>query len=72
MTMTTEEMMTFKKNYLDKMSQKSQKVILTPYDVRRKDAWALKIFGSSEYSWMFDVLIPNIDHAKEYGYEIAV
>ncbi|WP_294959194.1 hypothetical protein [Sulfurovum sp.] len=69
--MTTEEMMRFKKNYLEKLSENSRKVILTPYEARRKDAWAENLFGSSEYSFMFSVLVHNVDNAKENGYEVA-
>lgn len=69
--MTTEEMMKFKKSYLEKLKTKSRKIILTPYEVRRKDAWAENVFGSAEYDFMFDVLIPNVEHAKEYGYDVV-
>lgn len=69
--MTTEEMIVFKKKYLELVKVSSVKVILTPYEAKRKDLWAKNVFGSSEYSFMFSVLIPNEDHAKEYGYEIA-
>ena len=70
--MTTENMITFKKDYLNLLKKKSRKIILTPYEARRHDAWAENIFGSSEYSFMFEVLISNVDHAKTYGYEIAI
>jgi hypothetical protein len=69
--MTTEEMMKFKKNYLDRLSKNSKKIILVPPESRRRDAWSQNVFGSSEYTFMFDVLIPNEEHAKEYGYDIA-
>ena len=70
--MTTEAMMEFKKNYNERLGKGSVKIILTPYEVKRKDAWSESVFGSAEYTFMFDVLIPNIEHAKEFGYEIAV
>ena len=70
--MTTEEMIVFKKDYLNLIKKNSAKVILTAHEARRHDAWAENIFGSSEYLFMFDVLISNVDHAKEYGYEIAI
>ncbi len=69
--MTTEQMMEFKNTYLEKLKTKSKKIILTPYEVRRKDAWSENVFGSSEYAFMFDVLIPNVEHAKEHGYDIV-
>ncbi len=70
--MTTEEMMKFKKSYLEKRKQNSKKIILTAYEARRKDAWSENVFGSSEYVFMFFILIHNIEDAKENGYEIAI
>ena len=70
--MTTEAIMKFKKDYLEKRKKNSKKIILTAHEVRRKDAWSENVFGSSEYTFMFDVLIHNVEHAKEFGYEIAI
>ena len=70
--MTTVKMMLCKKDYLYLLKKNSKKVILTAHEARRHDAWAENVFGSSEYSFMFNVLISNADHAKEYGYEIAI
>lgn len=72
MLLTAEDMMIFKKNYLERMKKNAIKVTLTPYDARNQDAWAYNVFGSAEYAFMFDVLIPNVDFALEYGYDIAV
>jgi len=72
MILTTEEMMLFKRDYISRMTHKAVKVMLTPYEAQNQDFWADKLFGSAEYSFMFDVLIPNSNYAQEYGYEIAV
>ncbi|MFT7880434.1 MAG: hypothetical protein ABXS91_08580 [Sulfurimonas sp.] len=71
MILTIEEMMVFKKNYIELMKKSAVKVQLTPYHVKNNDAWAYDVFGSAEYSFMFDVLIHNVDHALEFGYDIA-
>ncbi|MGW8169660.1 MAG: hypothetical protein ACWGHH_06615 [Sulfurovaceae bacterium] len=70
--MITEEMMSFKKRYMERMARSSVRVVLTPYDVQRKDYWSERLFGSSEYAWMFDLLIHNVDDALENGYWVAV
>jgi len=70
MILTPENMMRFKEKYTEALSTNSRLVRLTPYEARNRDYWAKRVFGNAEYSFMFDVLIPNIDHALEYGYEI--
>lgn len=72
MILSPENMMLFKKNYIERMKKRAVKVILTPYEAKNQDAWAYNIFGSAEYAFMFDVLINNVDFALEYGYDIAV
>lgn len=72
MILSTVEMMTFKKEYLAQMKKGAKKVVLTPYDAKHQDYWAYNLFGSAEFSFMFDVLVSNVDHALEFGYEIAV
>ena len=71
MKLTIEEIIAFKKQYSGLMKEKQVKVKLTPYEARRHDAWANNIFGSSEYAFMWDILIHNEEDALENGYYIA-
>ncbi|NOR58040.1 MAG: hypothetical protein GQ474_05905 [Sulfurimonas sp.] len=72
MILSTEEMLIFKANYLARMKKNSVKILLTYFESHHQDAWSFKVFGSAEYAFMFDVLIPNIEYAIEEGYEVAV
>jgi len=65
------DIMEFKYKYMQKVEEKPKKKILTIDEVQRVDSWAYNIFGSSEYAFMFDILIPNIEFALNHGYEIA-
>jgi len=64
------DIMSYKEKYMNLVKKKPKKVKLTIDDVERKDAWSLNLFGSSEYIFMFDILIPNVEFALNYGYEV--
>lgn len=70
--MTTEEMIAFKSEYMRLLSTSNLKVILTHHEAKRHDFWAEKIFGSSEYAFMYDVIVHNEIDALENGYYIAI
>jgi len=63
------DILNFKDKYMQKVKESPTKKRLTVYEVERVDAWAVGVFGDAEYAFMFDILIPNIEHALTYGYE---
>ena len=68
--MTILEQLAFKNTYLEELSIRPKKILLTPFEAENKDHWALKVFGDPKYAYLFDMLIPNIDYAIKYAYEV--
>ena len=65
------DILDFKNRYMEKLKESPKKMTLTIDDVERKDAWSYKVFGDAEYAFMFDILIPNVEYALTYGYEVV-
>ena len=71
MTLTNQEQMEFKQDYIDKLKAKSKKVFLTTSENQRHDLWAVNHFGDVTYAFMFEVLIVNVTYAMSKGYLVA-
>ncbi len=70
--MTSDEIIDIKNNYFMRMKTRGSKLVfLNEYEVQRKDFWSQKIFGTPNYTFMFDILIYDIKKAKVEGYYIA-
>ena len=66
MVYSVDEMILIKKRYL--VDEPKEIIGLSYEHEHRRDKWALDILGSAEFTFMFSILISNINYAKIFGY----